>query len=76
MTKTLADTADGSSVTIAKVDLEGDVASWLEAVGLSAGEEVTVLRRAILGGPLHVRTTAGGEFAVAREVAVKIGVGK
>lgn len=75
MTKTLADTADGSSVTIAKVDLDGDVASWLEAVGLSAGEEVTVLRRAILGGPLHVRTATGGEFAVAREVAVKIGVG-
>ena len=75
MSKTLADTADGARVTIAKVDLDGDVASWLEAVGLSAGEEVTVLRGAILGGPLHVRTAAGGEFAVAREVAVKIGVG-
>lgn len=74
MSKTLADTADGARVTIAKVDLEGDVAAWLDAVGLAAGEEVLVLRRAILGGPLHVRTSGGGEFAVAREVAVKIGV--
>jgi ferrous iron transport protein A len=74
MSKTLADTADGARVKIAKVDLEGDVASWLDAVGLSAGEEVLVLRRAILGGPLHVRTSSGGEFAVAREVAVRIGV--
>jgi Fe2+ transport system protein FeoA len=74
MSKTLAETADGARVTIDKVDLEGDVASWLDAVGLSAGEEVLVLRRAVLGGPLHVRTSAGGEFAVAREVAVKIGV--
>ncbi|MBS2012383.1 MAG: ferrous iron transport protein A [Deltaproteobacteria bacterium] len=75
MAKTLADTNDGARVTIAKVDLDDDVASWLAAVGLAHGEEVVVLRRAVLGGPLHVRTASGGEFAVAREVAVRIGVG-
>lgn len=74
MAKTLAETTDGARVTIAKVDLDDDVASWLAAVGLANGEEVVVLRRAVLGGPLHVRTASGGEFAVAREVAVKIGV--
>jgi ferrous iron transport protein A len=43
-------------------------------VGLHQGEELLVLRRAVLGGPLHVRTGGGGEFAVAREVAGKIAV--
>jgi Fe2+ transport system protein FeoA len=34
------------------------------------------LRRAVLGGPIHVRTGSGGEFAVARELASKIVVEK
>ena len=38
------------------------------------GEEVTVLRRAVFGGPLHLRAASGGEFAVARELAEKITV--
>lgn len=59
---------------IAKAELEDDVAHWLAAVGLAEGEEVTVLRRAALGGPLHVRLASGGEFAVAREVAQHISV--
>ena len=69
---TLSEAEIGRSVRIAKVDLDEDVAAWLGAVGLEAGEEIVVLRRAILGGPLHVRTGSGGEFAVARELAQRI----
>jgi ferrous iron transport protein A len=70
----LADARDGGRVRITSVDLEGEAAAWLGAVGLHEGEELVVLRRAVLGGPLHVRTGGGGEFAVAREVAGHIHV--
>ena len=70
----LADAHDGVRVRITTVALEGEAAAWLGAVGLHEGEELVVLRRAALGGPLHVRTGGGGEFAVAREVASKIDV--
>jgi len=66
---TLADAAIGRPVRIRAVTLERDDAAWLDAVGLSQGEELVVLRRAILGGPVHVRTSSGGEFCVARELA-------
>jgi len=65
----LAEAVTGRRVRITSVDLEGEAAAWLGAVGLHEGEELIVLRRAALGGPLHVRTGGGGEFAVAREVA-------
>jgi len=74
MRPTLAEATEGRVVRIASVALDDDVASWLAAVGLHLGEEIVVLRRAILGGPMHVRTGSGGEFAVARELAAKIAV--
>jgi ferrous iron transport protein A len=61
-------------VCIERIDLEGEAGAWLAAVGLHEGEELVVLRRAAFGGPLHVRTSSGGEFAVAREVASQIRV--
>jgi len=70
----LADVHDGRRVRITSVELEGEAAAWIGAVGLHEGEELLVLRRAVLGGPFHVRTGGGGEFAVAREVAGKIAV--
>ncbi|MBX3210076.1 MAG: ferrous iron transport protein A [Labilithrix sp.] len=65
----LATAAAGSRLRIVAVRLEAGATDWLAAVGLHEGEEVVVLRRAALGGPLHVRTSSGGEFAVARELA-------
>ncbi|HVH46537.1 MAG TPA: FeoA family protein [Labilithrix sp.] len=65
----LANATVGSRVCITSARLDEDMCSWLAAVGLHVGEEVIVLRRAAFGGPLHVRTSSGGEFAVAREVA-------
>jgi ferrous iron transport protein A len=73
-TFSLADALDGRRMRITSVDLEGEAAAWLGAVGLHEGQELVVLRRAALGGPLHVRTGGGGEFAVAREVAQRIAV--
>ena len=48
--------------------------AWLEAVGLTRGDEVEILRRAPFGGPLHVRMMGGGEFALARSLAANIDV--
>lgn len=76
MTALLADAANGDRVRIARVDLDGEAAAWIGAVGLSEGEELVVLRRAVLGGPLHVRLSTGGEFAVGRDVARLITVSK
>ena len=39
-------------------------AAWLRAIGLGEGATVTVLRRAPLGGPLHLRVSNGAELAV------------
>lgn len=48
--------------------------AWLEAVGLARGDEVEVLRQGPLGGPVHVRTQEGGEFALDRRLAARIDV--
>ena len=69
---TLASAAIGSRVRIVATRLDPDVAAWIAAVGLQEGDEVTVLRRAVFGGPLHVRTASGGEFAVAKEIAAQL----
>ena len=74
MGSSLADAVIGRSVRITRVAIEGEGAAWLGAVGLHEGEDLVVLRRAALGGPLHVRTGSGGEFAVARDVALQITV--
>ena len=71
---TLADAALGRRVRIEDVSLEREAKEWLDAVGLHSGEELVVLRRALFGGPLHVRTSSGGEFAVAHELARQITV--
>jgi ferrous iron transport protein A len=61
--------ATGGHATIEAVVLDADQAAWLSAVGIREGERLTVLRRASFGGPMHVRTRAGGEFAIARSLA-------
>jgi ferrous iron transport protein A len=71
---TLEDAALGRRVRIDDVALDREAKDWLDAVGIHDGVELVVVRRAIFGGPLHVRTSAGGEFAIARELAAKITV--
>ncbi len=64
----------GSPAAITTLRLtERDVA-WLRAIGLDEGATVTVLRRAPLGGPLHVRISGGAELAIDFRLAEHIEV--
>jgi ferrous iron transport protein A len=70
----LAAATIGRPVRIVATNVDDAARGWLAAVGLHEGEEVVVLRHAALGGPLHVRTAAGGEFAIARHLAGQLEV--
>jgi ferrous iron transport protein A len=58
----------GEHARLSATGLDEKDAQWLAAMGLAIGDEVVVLRRAPFGGPLHVRTGAGVEFAVAASI--------
>ena len=58
-------------VTLALDEVE---ARRVRAVGVYEDEAITVLRRAPFGGPIHVRTASGGEFALDRRIALGIAV--
>lgn len=60
--------------TIAALRLNEREASWLRAVGLTEGCLVTVLRKAPLSGPLHVRVDEHTELAIDRELALHVDV--
>lgn len=61
-------------VAITSLRLADREAAWLRAIGLSEGSTVTLLRRAPLGGPLHVRVSGGVELAVDRQLARQVEV--
>ena len=61
-------------VAIGPAGLDAHEVEWLRAVGLFEGTHVTLLRRAPMGGPLHLRTHAGAEFAVDRQLARAVAV--
>jgi len=67
--QTLADTALATTVAVVRLDLDPADGAWLSAVGIGAGEELEVLRRAPFGGPLHVATSLGGELAIGEALA-------
>lgn len=71
---TLATLPAEKPAAITALRLEGKEASWLRAVGLFEGVEVTVLRQAPLGGPLHLRTSTGAELAIERVLAAAVEV--
>ncbi len=68
----LADIAVGDSAEVKGLLLDHDTAAWLRAVGIGEGEMLTVLRRAAFGGPIHVRTGSGGEFALHKSLAASV----
>jgi len=74
MAPTLDTLAPGVTASIAALRLPVKDAEWLRAVGLYEGTEVELLRRAPFGGPLHVRTASGAEFAVDAELAAHVEV--
>ncbi len=71
---TLEGVSIGTSVRVVAMSLERDEAEWLRAIGFFEGQTMTLLRRAIFGGPIHVRAASGGEFAVDRSLALRIDV--
>ncbi len=73
---TLRELPRGVDATVQEVRLAAELGQWLAAVGLLPGVKVRVLRRAALGGPLHVRTSDDGEFAVDASVAAEIVVSR
>jgi len=72
--ETLDAIALGAYARVVALRLEDDMVAWLRAVGIAEGEEIVLLRRAAFGGPIHIRTSTGGEFALARSLARAIGV--
>jgi len=70
--RSLAGLLPGSAGLVLAVELEDDLTRWLAAIGIACGDRVEVLRRAPFGGPIHLRTHAGGEFAVDRSLALQI----
>lgn len=68
----LSESQTGTPCRVERIDLRDDEARWLASVGISPGDRVTVLRRALFGGPLHVRTQSGGEFALGKELAANV----
>lgn len=64
----------GRSARITALALPEREASWLRAVGLGEGVELTLLRCAPFGGPLHLRTAGGAELAVDRSLAGRVEV--
>ena len=66
---TLAQLRPGETGRVRACRVDADVRRWLDALGIAAGEELTLLRRGVIGGPLHVRAGNGAEFALGRELA-------
>lgn len=68
----LAHIAIGEEAIVCELALESELAAWLRAVGIGEGDGVSVLRAGAFGGPLHVRNSVGGEFALNRQLAKSI----
>ncbi len=72
---TLAELQPGETAIIDQVSApvsDSALGCRLTAMGLSANRSVQVLRRAALGGPLHVRIGATTEVAIRRREADNI----
>ena len=61
---TLFDLPLSQTARVASLSLDPREAKRVRAVGVFEDEEVMVLRRAPFGGPIHLRTSSGGEFAL------------
>ena len=71
---TLADLEPGGAATVRRVpDSDPDLLRYLDELGLVPGERVEVRARAPFEGPVTVGSR-GGEHAISRELAGRIGV--
>ncbi len=71
---TLAALPPGRSAPITALRLETAEAKPTAGSYGFEGVEVTVLRLAPLGGPLHLRTSSGAELAIERSLAAAVEV--
>jgi len=69
LTMKLLDLPLAATARVTALALDAVVARRLRAVGVFEDEAIMVLRRAPFGGPVHVRTSSGGEFALDRMLA-------
>lgn len=74
--RSLADAPGGVPFVIIALEMSEHDKSWLEAVGLHEGQRVAVLRHGAFGGPVHVRTGDGAEFAIGRSIALGVLLGQ
>ena len=72
--RTLAGLPLGVVVRIVSIATDAATRRYLLAVGLREGDTAEVLRRALFGGPLHVRAECGAEFAIAKAIAEQVQV--
>lgn len=68
----LSSLPEGAQGELGKLELDPEEGAWLRALGLFEGQRVTVLRYAPFGGPVHVRTASGGDFALDRALAQRL----
>lgn len=73
---TLDQLPDGALGTIVSMDLPSEALRYIASMGIAPGRELRVLRRAVWGGPLHVRLDTGAEFALDREIARSVTVAR
>lgn len=65
----LASLSSGEALRVVNLPDDKELAIHLRVLGLREGESVVLLRRAPLGGPLHLRTESGIEIALGRPAA-------
>lgn len=67
----LADAPEGCPLRVIGVELPPSIARRFSALGIYAGAELQLIRRAPFGGPIHLRLVSG-ELAIRREQAAHI----
>ena len=72
--KSLQEMQDGESATVVSVSSQKQSVQKLHQLGIRAGVDIQVLRRAPLNGPLLVKVS-GREIAIGYELSTKILVG-
>jgi ferrous iron transport protein A len=70
--RTLLELRAGEVLRIVSLPSEVDLAAQLRVLGIREGETVLLLRRAVFGGPLHLRTACGVEVALGRPAAARV----
>jgi ferrous iron transport protein A len=71
---TLLGAPQGHWTEVVDVGVPPQEQRWLAALGVHQGARLCVLRRALMGGPLHVKTASGGAFALGGALAAQVRV--